>query len=320
IESERRVVIDLVIVCGDFQAVRNEHDLQCMAVPDRFRHIRTFHKYYRRDATAPKLTLFVGGNHEAANYMQTLAYGGWAAPNIYYMGYASVVNYRGLRIGGISGIYDKTDENWGHFERLPFNERTKRSAYHTRRSDIYKLMQLNAGSDGSRAQALDVMASHDWPLNIHNCGDVQQLLRQSRQMSVDVSAVRENRLGNPLLIPLVTRLKPRHWFAAHLHVKYEAVVKHSAEDPAIQTRFLALDKVVPNRQYLDVIDVEPSLPSSGDCLQYDAEWLAILRSTDELLSIERKCFVPDIHSRVHSVTQSDINRVKELFDNDLTIS
>jgi hypothetical protein len=30
----------------------------------------------------------VGGNHEASNYMRELFYGGWAAPNIYFLGYS----------------------------------------------------------------------------------------------------------------------------------------------------------------------------------------------------------------------------------------
>jgi hypothetical protein len=48
----------------------------------------------------------VGGNHEACNHLWELYYGGWVAPNIYYMGHAGVVNFGGLRIGGISGIYN----------------------------------------------------------------------------------------------------------------------------------------------------------------------------------------------------------------------
>ena len=34
-----------------------------------------------------------------------LAYGGWVAPNIYYLGYAGVVSVNGVRIAGLSGIY-----------------------------------------------------------------------------------------------------------------------------------------------------------------------------------------------------------------------
>ena len=47
----------------------------------------------------------VGGNHEAANYLWELYYGGWAAPDIWFLGYAGVVSFGGVRIGGLSGIY-----------------------------------------------------------------------------------------------------------------------------------------------------------------------------------------------------------------------
>ena len=318
IESEDKISIDLVIICGDFQAVRNEHDLQCMAVPPKYRQLQTFHKYYCSESTAPKLTLFIGGNHEASNYLQTLPYGGWVATNIYYLGYASVVRFKGLRIGGISGIYHKRDSNCGHFERLPFDENTKRSAYHMRQSDVYKFTQLTAGADDSpvhERQPLDVMISHDWPINIHSCGNVQYLLKRKPYFREEVQ---NNCLGNPLLEPLVRHLKPRHWFSAHLHVRFDALINHS-DDNQIQTRFLALDKVLPRRQYLEIIDIEPTVPSESDSLEYDAEWLAILKTTDKLLSIERKCSVPQLWSRLHSVDESDINGVKELFHNDLKI-
>ena len=59
------------------------------------------------------LTLFllflltVGGNHEASNYLWELYYGGYVAPKMFFMGYSGVVNFGGLRIGGLSGIFDK---------------------------------------------------------------------------------------------------------------------------------------------------------------------------------------------------------------------
>ena len=55
-------------------------------------------QYYSGEKKAPVLTIFIGGNHEASNYLQELPYGGWVAPNIYYLGYA----------GGCSTITD----NW----------------------------------------------------------------------------------------------------------------------------------------------------------------------------------------------------------------
>lgn len=36
--------VDLLLCCGDFQAVRNEADLRCMAVPPKYRHMQTFYR------------------------------------------------------------------------------------------------------------------------------------------------------------------------------------------------------------------------------------------------------------------------------------
>jgi lariat debranching enzyme len=88
------------------------------------------------------LTLFIGGNHEASNFLQELPYGGWVAPNIYYLGYAGVVTIGGIRIAGISGIYKGHDYLKGHFEIPPYNQGTMRSAYHIRNLEVFRLKQV----------------------------------------------------------------------------------------------------------------------------------------------------------------------------------
>lgn len=50
-----------------------------------------FHKYYTGQLTAPFLTIFIGGNHEASVLLRELYYGGWVAPNIFYMGASTVL-------------------------------------------------------------------------------------------------------------------------------------------------------------------------------------------------------------------------------------
>ena len=68
--------MDVLLCCGDFQATRNLADLKCMAVPDKFKEMGTFYKYYSGELKAPILTFVIGGNHEASNHMQELPFGG----------------------------------------------------------------------------------------------------------------------------------------------------------------------------------------------------------------------------------------------------
>ena len=40
IQKEQKCKIDLLIICGDFQSVRDQSDLQSMAVPPKYREVR----------------------------------------------------------------------------------------------------------------------------------------------------------------------------------------------------------------------------------------------------------------------------------------
>lgn len=44
LEQKEGVKVDLLLCCGDFQAVRNEGDMKCMAVPQKYRQMQTFYK------------------------------------------------------------------------------------------------------------------------------------------------------------------------------------------------------------------------------------------------------------------------------------
>ncbi len=379
-EQEHRYTIDLLLVCGDFQTIRNANDLRCIAVPDKYKRVGHFPDYYFGRKVASKLTLLIGGNHEASNYLQTLPYGGWVAPNMYYLGLCSVVRVGGLRLGGISGIFKYHHAKLSHFECLPYNADTMRSVYHMRETEIYKLLQLtekvreterkesseadqkDPAADPSSTSAkktrrslgkLDVFLSHDWPINIHQCGNVGYLLRKKPFFRDEVN---DQRLGNPLLQPLVHHLQPRHWFAAHLHVSFNAVVNHDnhnngdngaaaqggagGQQQLHRTQFQALDKVLPRRQFLQVFEIptedeltgrqgsstssstsssSPSMP----LLEHDPEWLAILRKTDYLLKIHREQIheidIFNAHNSV-TITEEDVKEVVALFNGDLTIS
>ena len=255
--------IDLVIIGGDFQAIRNEADFESMAVPAKFRAIESFWRYYSGAKVAPWPTVIIGGNHEASNYMLELFHGGWVAPNIYYLGMAGVVRFGGLRIGGISGIWKSHDYRKGHFERPPYDRSSIRSAYHVRELQVFQLSQL-------RGQPLDVFLSHDWPVGIYHHGDKARLLASKPFFRDEVNT---DTLGSPPLADLLARLQPTYWFAGHLHVKFAALVNHpplgqggggggggGEGEGGRTTRFLALDKCLPKRDFLQLVVIPmPSL-------------------------------------------------------------
>lgn len=331
--SSQNKPVDLVLLCGDFQAIRDHKDLNAMAVPAKYKEMGDFYQYYSGQKVAPYLTIFIGGNHESSSYLRELYYGGWVAPNIYYLGQAGVVNFKGLRIAGLSGIYDKNHYNYNHFERLPYNSGTERSIYHVRSHDVVSLSLLSSG--------IDVMLSHDWPAGITYYGDMKGLLKKKPYFRKDIE---NNELGSPPLFQLLKSLQPTNWFSAHLHVRFTATVAHNfkcnddeieldfsdLDDEDIEsnksqnnlfendnigwkpfekaradsTFFLALDKCLPRRSYMEFLRMDVEVPSvkrardeneqqenkntttAGlESLCYDPEWLAIVRVMNKYLNM-----------------------------------
>ncbi|THU88901.1 DBR1-domain-containing protein [Dendrothele bispora CBS 962.96] len=363
LESKNEYKVDLLLICGDFQAVRNWRDLQCMAVPDKYKQLQTFYKYYTGEKKAPILTIVIGGNHEASNYMWELYHGGWLAPNIYFLGHAGCVQVNGIRIAGASGIfkgYNFSRGMWltGYFETMPYDKEAIRSIYHIREFNVRKLSLLSSPQ---------IFLSHDWPVTIDQHGDYRTLIRQKSHFRQEINS---GTLGSPPLMGLLRTLKPEWWFSAHLHVRFEATVVHGdpegnadtqptsaappkvanpdeiaidddefdgdtasaptvtssdaqtassstkaadnpdeiklddeeedvapqpeAQPPPSITRFLALDKCLPRRKFLEVIDISPdsptlsSPPNAPPTLSFDPEWLAILRAFDPWFSLTRE--------------------------------
>lgn len=192
-------------------------------MPPKYYAMHDFHEYYSRARVAPYLTIFIGGNHEASNYMWELYYGGWAAPNIYYMGAANVIRVGPLRIAGLSGIWKHYNYKKPHYERLPYNSDDVRSIYHIRELDVRKLLQI-------RTQ-IDVGLSHDWPRGIEWKGNYQQLFKWKPDFEQEA---KDGTLGSVAARIVMERLRPAHWFSAHMHAKFSAIWEHAdaRDEPA----------------------------------------------------------------------------------------
>ena len=115
--------------------------------------------------------------------------------------------------------------------------------------------------------------SHDWPTIVTKHGDVNTLLKKKPFFKGEVPyifkiiKVAQNVLGSPYLSNLMQKIKPAHWFSAHLHVGYSALIPHKTgsenkkqklegnpenvpSSDIKKTKFLALDKCLPGRDFL----------------------------------------------------------------------
>ncbi|CUM64686.1 uncharacterized protein PRCAT00002295001 [Priceomyces carsonii] len=330
--------IELLLICGDFQALRNETDLKTINVPAKYKRLGDFHKYYKGEKKAPILTIFIGGNHECSSYLQELKFGGWIAPNIYYLGEFGCVSYKGILIGGISGIYNRYSFFHSSSERLPYNEKTIRSVYHVKPKSFVKLYLM---------KNLDIVLSHDWPSGIEHSGDVKSLLKKKKHFRADIES---GSLGSPLNRLLLYKLRPRYWFSAHLHVKFEANISHRAENDAdnkeservklssterevdsdhieidmdmdmdmnitplsskrpmkdnnhwskrLRTRstyFLALDKCLPRRSFIQVIEIETNSDINSTELYYDERAVAANKIIEKYSPVFDKLVIQDLY-------------------------
>ena len=106
--------------------------------------------------------------------------------------------------------------------------------------------------------------------------------------------VESNELGSPPAEDLLRYLQPSYWFSAHLHCKFSAVYHHEGSDNI--TKFLALDKPLPRRGFLQIVDIPTgSHDQSGDhspVLRYDPEWLGVVRLTRSIMPFSRQMWLP----------------------------
>lgn len=133
------------------------------------------------------------------------------------------------------------------------------------------------------------MLSHDWPDQIWEYGNKEQLLRFKPYFRDDME---NGKMGSGPCFDLLTTLRPRNWYAAHLHCRFDANVPHENNE---FTRFVALDKCLPNRKFLDFLtigDDEQDTPSTDvnalPVIEYDLEWLTVLHLTNNLLNVSSK--------------------------------
>ncbi|KAL9646672.1 hypothetical protein ABK040_001095 [Willaertia magna] len=329
--TESNSNIDFLLVCGDFQSIRNETDLQSMSVPKKYLEMKDFHEYFypkqqqsssvnvNTSKLAPIPTLFIGGNHESSLYLLSLPFGGYVTKKIFYLGHCGFIQIKNsknkFRIGGWSGIFKEQDffkdstrfilpdnkntENIDKLNRtvvdemfIPFSENAKKSIYHLRLFEFFKILNmkvifnelemLELDNNTNDNKFINIFMTHDWPTGVTKFGDLTNIKKYKDHLMKEINET-NHKLGNPFGEYLLCSLKPDYWFSAHLHTKFSAVIPFGPEK---NCKFLALDKCLPKRDFLQIVTIDNTndknsvnklLNEEENELYYDIDWLVLTK-------------------------------------------
>ena len=272
--KKNKISIDLVLCTGDFKTIRNESDLNYFIYKDRNKEKGDFYLYYNKILTAPYLTIFIGGNHESSNLLEQNFYGGFLCKNIFYLGNAGIINYNGIRIGGISGIFKNSRGDYfkGHWESnlndiKDTNDFKKNnlSIYHTREFEYCKFSYVNG--------ILDFFMSHDWPTNVVNENDFEKLINSHPENKFLRKDLYNHCLGSFPNEFILKYLKIKNYICGHMHIFYENKIN--------DTNIYCLDQCKENSNYFKIVKIEKNIEKIDNKIYIDKEWISITKTFNE---------------------------------------
>ena len=124
------------------------------------------------------------------------------------------------------------------------------------------------------------MFTFDWPVDV--LGDKQSTIEMLKKVPfIFQNGALFNDLGSELYKTLLDHLMPRMWFAGKVRHGLNKVYRPPSGGGR-ETHFYSLDKYLPKKKRLVVIDVDA--PNENG-LEYDLEWLAILKATNQFVSV-----------------------------------
>lgn len=211
--------IDLVLQVGDFQPIRNEHDLASLKVPSKYRSMGDFPDFYQGASRFNWPVWFIGGNHEPVTLLDQHPEGAELVANCHYLGRVGQLQWQGLTIAGLSGIYQEETSRCARAGTEKTVEEPRARTLTFSNHDIDRLISLPRP---------DILLLHDWPACLA-CPD-QQGRFSSR--GCDISRT------------VVELLEPQLVLCGHQHYPYQAEITTAS---GRSCHICCLDQVDPAR-------------------------------------------------------------------------
>jgi lariat debranching enzyme len=207
-QSIAKQEFDFVLQVGDFEPNRNEADLLTMAAPKKYKKLGDFPDYYHGKATFPWPIYFIGGNHEPYGFLDRSPNGAKIAENFYYLGRVGSKVIEGIKIVGLSGIYQESNFLISRPNVENISERSNKDYIYFNDEDVIRLLDY---------QKVDILLLHDWPAHIIESTDIDRFKKI-------LFNIKFTGIGNEYARMLVDLLAPKLVFCGHMHYKYQTQI------------------------------------------------------------------------------------------------
>eukprot|EP00792_Barthelona_sp_PAP020_P003564 TRINITY_DN1565_c0_g1_i1.p1 TRINITY_DN1565_c0_g1~~TRINITY_DN1565_c0_g1_i1.p1 ORF type:complete len:417 (-),score=102.12 TRINITY_DN1565_c0_g1_i1:34-1284(-) len=277
--------IDILIVTGDGTTIRNIYDINSHKCPSKYQAFGDFYKYYNGTTIAPKLTILIGGNHEASNCLWENFFGGYIAPNIYYLGHTGCLNLYGNRIVGLSGIY----HDFGHFKKFRGISKSNLVYGHQiRQYSVELLMKFGEYLKSLNDRNGDVKAyiCHDWPTLIQE---------EERYVNPEQYKLMK-RLNKRFMTPgqlqafvhndIIDNLDPDLCVCSHMHFTAKIDLKlRSGKTSILNALCKCCDDRIPRGAYYG-LSIQKWKKTSDAKIEFDPYWAGMLKKFGNLIPFQ----------------------------------
>ncbi len=151
--------LTFILQVGDFEPHRHEADLATMDAPKKYRKLGDFPDFYEQRMIFPCPIWLIGGNHEPYGFLDRINTGTEITHNCYYLGRVGAVILAGLKVVGVSGIYQEEKFLVTRPKISEISSYSNKDYIYFTEAEIMQALDY---------KSTDILLLHDWSADIIN--------------------------------------------------------------------------------------------------------------------------------------------------------